>query len=123
MDEFAQKESLLQSNKNGFFLSKNVGLYHYKHRYDEWKNIELDKERKRKTFSGLIEDTRATDRHDNDTHYSSSRHSTSYDQHSSNSSHHSSYNSRNKEYDNGHHLNNHFKKPRSSPYFNKSSKY
>jgi len=108
MDEFCSKEQALQNNKNGYFLSKNVGLYHYKYRYEEWKEQEEAKERKRKTFSDLVSPDHKSS-YDNGHHRNSN-----YDQQSSNSSHHSSYgNSRG---------NQSFKRPshhRSSPYKSK----
>ena len=124
MDEFANKESLLLNNKNGYFLSKNVGLYHYKHRHEEWRNIEREKERKKKNFSDLIDDSKAPDhRYDNGGSYS--RHYSAVHDQQSNSSHHSSsYAGRPREpHDNGHP----FKRPRSSfrpsPSAYKSIKY
>lgn len=130
MDEFAVQESILQSNKNGYFLSKNVGLYHYKHRYEEWKEIEREKERKRKTFSDLIDDTKMNDRFDDNNYGQNS--STDYRQLTTNyehsNSHQASYSNRNRDYDNNNGHSSHFKKPRGSsfkpsPFYNKSSKY
>ena len=56
MDELSAKEVQLNANKNGYFIGKKAGLYHYKHRYDEWKEIEKSREKKRKAFKILLED-------------------------------------------------------------------
>lgn len=110
MDEFANKESLLMNNKNGYFLSKNVGLYHYKHRHDEWREIEREKERKKKTFSDLLDDPKANDHHRYDNGVPSYRQALSSGHDHGNSSHHS-YGGRGRDgHDNGHS----FKRPRSS---------
>lgn len=130
MDEFCEKEQMLQNNKNGYFLTKNVGLYHYKYRYNEWKEIEERKERKRKTFTELVDNPKysSPDKCDNGTSYhrhSTTNHSTSYDQHSNNSSHQSyGSNNRTKDFDNGHSSSN-FKRPsnRQSPYLSYKAKY
>ena len=62
IDEFANKESLLLNNKSCYSLSKNVGLYHYEHRREEWRDIGHEKERKKKNIFDLMDDSKASDR-------------------------------------------------------------
>lgn len=126
MDEFANKEALLLNNKNGYFLSKNVGLFHYKHRHDEWREIEREKERKKKTFSDLLDDPKANDHHRYDNGGPSYRHAVSAGFEPHGSHHPSSYGGRAREaHDNGHPFP--FKRPRPSfkpsPSSYKSIKY
>jgi len=66
MDELSAKEMQLNANKNGYFIGKKAGLYHYKHRYEEWREIEKNREKKRRAFKVLLEDGDGDDRNDED---------------------------------------------------------
>lgn len=48
LDELSANEHHLNSNRNGWFIGKKIGLYHYKHRYDEWKEEERNREKRRR---------------------------------------------------------------------------
>jgi len=55
MDELSAKESHLNSNRNGWYVAKKAGLYHYKNRYDEWKEEERSRTKRRREFEDLID--------------------------------------------------------------------
>ncbi|RWS29127.1 nucleolar protein 9-like protein [Leptotrombidium deliense] len=56
MDELSAKESQLNSTKNGYYVGKKAGLYHYKHRYQEWKDVERAKDKRKRAFKEIIDD-------------------------------------------------------------------
>jgi nucleolar protein 9 len=55
MDELSAKESHLNSTRNGWFVAKKAGLYHYKNRYDDWKEEERNRNKRRREFEDLID--------------------------------------------------------------------
>jgi nucleolar protein 9 len=55
MDELNEKESHLNSNRNGWYVAKKAGLYHYKNRYDEWKDEERSRDKRRREFEDIID--------------------------------------------------------------------
>lgn len=116
LDEFAAKESILQNNKIGFYLSRNVGLHSFKYRHSEWRDFEMEKDRKRKMFADLMTDDRRSvekgeePAHRSNSNYNQNNHQTNsssnYDQ--QNNSHHS-FNNR---AFNSHDGQSHYKRPR-----------
>jgi len=56
MDELSANESHLNSNRNGWYIGKKAGVYHYKHRYDDWKEEERNREKRRREFDSIIGD-------------------------------------------------------------------
>jgi len=55
MDELSAKESQLNNSRNGYFVGKKAGLYHYKHRHDDWKEQERLRDKKRRAFEDFLD--------------------------------------------------------------------
>ncbi|RWS16948.1 nucleolar protein 9-like protein [Dinothrombium tinctorium] len=54
MDELSAKESQLNSTKNGYYVGKKAGVYHYKYRQTEWKEVERAKDKRKRAFKDII---------------------------------------------------------------------
>jgi nucleolar protein 9 len=57
MDELSPKEPILNSDQYGSILSSKYCLSLYKHRQDEWKDLQGKEFRKRKLFANIIQDS------------------------------------------------------------------
>lgn len=58
MDELAAKEAMLNANRNGWFVNKKAGVHHYKHRYEEWREEDRGRDKRRREFDEIIDDRR-----------------------------------------------------------------
>ncbi|KAI2808765.1 Nucleolar protein 9 [Blomia tropicalis] len=54
MDELSLHESKLNSNRNGWFVAKKVGLHHFKHRHNDWQQAEMNRDKKKRVFSEFL---------------------------------------------------------------------
>ncbi|CAG2107559.1 unnamed protein product [Medioppia subpectinata] len=54
MDELVAKESHLNSTRNGYYLGKKAGLYHYKNRNDEWRDEERGRAKRRREMDDIF---------------------------------------------------------------------
>lgn len=57
MDELVEKESHLNTTRNGYYLAKKSGLYHYKNRNDEWREEERLRTKRRRHMEDLFDDS------------------------------------------------------------------
>ncbi|XP_069112606.1 nucleolar protein 9-like isoform X2 [Argopecten irradians] len=55
-EELGRNEAKLQGDRFGFYVHKNCGIFHYKHRLQEWKEVQGQSQKKRKLFSEIIND-------------------------------------------------------------------
>lgn len=55
MDELCAKETQLNNSRNGYYVGKKAGLHTYKNRFDDWKDVERVREKKRRTFEEFFE--------------------------------------------------------------------
>jgi hypothetical protein len=58
MDELSPKEPILNSDRYGSILATNYCLSLYKHRPEEWKDLQGKESRKKKLFADIIGDSR-----------------------------------------------------------------
>jgi hypothetical protein len=54
MDELVAKESHLNSTRNGYYLGKKAGLFHYKNRNDDWKEEEKSRVKRRREMEDIF---------------------------------------------------------------------
>lgn len=57
MDELVEKEAHLNSTRNGYYLAKKAGLFHYKNRNDEWREEERTRSKRRRQMEDLFDDS------------------------------------------------------------------
>ncbi|XP_021343892.1 nucleolar protein 9-like isoform X2 [Mizuhopecten yessoensis] len=55
-EELGRNEAKLQGDRFGFYVHKNCGIFHYKHRLQEWKEVQGQNQKKRKLFSEILSD-------------------------------------------------------------------
>ncbi|XP_060066198.1 nucleolar protein 9-like [Ylistrum balloti] len=53
-EELGRNESKLQGDRFGFYVHKNCGIFHYKHRLQEWKEVQGQSQKKRKLFNEIL---------------------------------------------------------------------
>lgn len=55
-EELSQKEHLLTASTHGGFVAKKFGIYHFKHRRNDWNQLQKSKEKAAILFQDIIED-------------------------------------------------------------------